>query len=61
LSDEVATELQPGPHVFTVEYDGWQRDTQRIDASRARLRVYRDDAYFQFYTAIVSGIGLRAL
>jgi hypothetical protein len=48
------------PRLLRVQYDGWQRDTLRIDASSARLRVLNEDGTrFQFFTALVSGIGLR--
>lgn len=44
---------------FKAEVGGWRRDTGRIDADQLRLVVYRDDDYFQFFTAIVPGIAFR--
>jgi hypothetical protein len=45
---------------YKVQYDGWQRDTSRVDASQVRLRLLNeDDSYFQFFTGIVPGIDTR--
>jgi hypothetical protein len=45
---------------YKVQYDGWQRDSRRIDAYQARLRVLREDGiYFQFFSAVMSGIAIR--
>jgi hypothetical protein len=44
------------PHNYKVEFDGWKRDSSRVDASQARLRVYADGNYFQFFIATVAGI-----
>jgi hypothetical protein len=46
---------------FAVVYEGWIRDTSRIDAWQARLRVFRSDEYFQFVTAVASGPDLVLL
>ena len=48
-------------HHYTVQYIERQRDTSRIDAVQARLRVFRDDEYFQFVAAVASGIDLRLI
>jgi hypothetical protein len=45
---------------FRVEYEGTQRDTSRLDAQQLRLRVFANDAYFQFVTVPVPGPELRA-
>jgi hypothetical protein len=49
-----------GPQKYTVQYLGWQFDSSRVDAQQARLRVLRENGtYFQFFTAIMSGIAIR--
>jgi hypothetical protein len=46
-------------HFYRVEYDNTIRDTSRVDALQLRLRVYRDDDYFQFFTVTVPAPELR--
>ena len=46
---------------FKVEYTGRQRDTSRVDAMQARFRVFCNDDYFQFFSAVASGPDLRLL
>jgi hypothetical protein len=48
-------------HHYAVQYTGRRRDTSRIDAMQATLRVFRDEEYFQYVVAIVSGVDLRLL
>lgn len=48
------------PHtIFTVEREGWIRDSSRIDADQVRLRVFADGEYFQFFIGVVAGIDFR--
>jgi hypothetical protein len=51
------------PHArsYEVRYEGHQLDTSRVDAEQTRLRVFADDGtYFQFFSAIMSGIEANA-
>ena len=58
--EQLATAAFSAPKRFNVEYDGWQRDTRRIDANQARFRVRLEDGtYFQFFAAIMSGIDIN--
>lgn len=61
LADEGS--IDPGPvslqAVFTVEREGWIRDSSRVDAEQVRLRVFADGQYFQFFVGIVAGIDFR--
>ena len=45
---------------FSVEFAGWERDGNRIDAKQVRLRVFCDGEYFQFFTGVVPGPALHA-
>jgi hypothetical protein len=45
--------------LFTVEREGWIRDSSRIDAEQVRLRTFADGQYFQFFTGILSGTDFR--
>jgi hypothetical protein len=56
-SGAVATER----HHYVVQHAGRQRDTSRVDAMQARLRVFRDEEYYQFVVAVASGIDLRLI
>lgn len=45
--------------VFTVEREGWIRDSSRIDADQVRLRVFTNGEYFQFFVGVVAGTDFR--
>lgn len=57
----VAPPLEQFPHEYHAEFVGWQVDHSRVDASQVRVRIYRDEEYFQFFTGVVPGIVVEIL
>lgn len=59
--DERSIDRERGspPTIFSVEREGWIRDSSRIDADQVRLRVFADGKYFQFFIGVVAGIEFR--
>lgn len=53
-----AEELTPR-HRYRAELEGWIQDPARVDALQLRLRVFRDEEYFQFFTITVPGPTFR--
>jgi len=47
--------------IIQAVYEGWQRDTSRLDAVQIRIRLLLNGDYFQFLTVVIPAPELRRL